>query len=836
MSFTYARSLAPYVLSATFTLVLFWPLLFGNKASSGEEQIGFYYPMTKFTQEASQGGTSLVWNSHSYGGVPVTLDQFASAWNPLNRFLLSFLDFFDAQHFAIYVATTLGLFFAFWFGALQGWRRASSLSLALGYLSATTFGWIQTGTLPSVAFMVCPALLIALVYASRAETIPRYVVSILCGGILLGFGLVAGFMQFILYNCCVAGLFALFLDWHKGKPHIPLWKSFSTSIAYVGMTVMALILGIKQWFPSAMLLDFSVRTDTFAIQHATSLNVTEFMAWMLPPLFEIPLIGGGGAEGFYIGALGVVCACIGLLYYRTRTSIFFATAYVIVSAFAFHVPIFSWLNEHISPFSHMSGNLRWLSAGAFPLAYLGAAGIEGLLRNPGVISHSSRRIILRIVSGITAVFVFGSFALSYGLALASASPSMIRNAITWFTGGRVLSQPYEYYETLFIRLLGEVSESFSLSNPRYFFAVFVWVCAAGVLALLFSSRRRYGGYAVVAATVLTVGGTVMFQWSSFVSQELYRTEPALVSFLKSREADAHSYRILGVFVGDGLYKKFFATHPPTPEESMIQHRETLSISTNMLYGIDSMSGLRPFQSMRTNQMLSTIFAYDSDSYIFDERSPSLATSRINRLHNRDVQKRVDWSAKMNDFSTRLPILSMMNVKYIYSPYELTEASLRPIATIDIPIWQGIPLYVYENIKVLPRVYFSAGSRFVGGNDVEMLLLMSRVKDFSRESLIECTTCIGTHGGSGSLRVDRYENGHVKIATDSAHDEWLVFSESSMPGWHAFVDDVEVPIYVANYLFQAVRVPAGIHTVSFVYQEVGISDLLASQRKSGRIER
>ncbi|MFZ2555918.1 MAG: hypothetical protein WAZ27_00310 [Minisyncoccia bacterium] len=823
MPFTIARSLAPYVLLAAFTLVLFFPLLFGGKASSGEEQIGFYYPMTKFTQAALQNDTSFVWNGHSYGGVPVTLDQFASAWNPLNRFLLSFLDFFDAQHFAIYIATTLGLFFAFWFGTLQGWRRASSLSLALGYLSATTFGWIQTGTLPSVAFIICPALLIALVYASRAGTASMYAATIFFGGALLGFGLVAGFMQFILYNCCVAGLFALFLDWHKVKPHIPLWKSFSTSLAYVGMSAVALIIGIKQWLPSAMLLDLSVRTDTFAIQHATSLNVIEFMAWVLPPLFEIPLIGGGRAEGFYIGALGIVCACIGLRYYRTPTSIFFATAYVIVSAFAFHVPVFSWLNEHVSPFSHMSGNLRWLSAGAFPLAYLGATGIEGLLRNPGVISRTSRRIILLVVSGIAVVFVLGSLVLSYGLMRASESPEMIRSAIAWFTGGRELTQPYGYYETLFIRLLGEVSGSFSLSNPRYFFSVFVWMCAACVVALLFSSRRRYGGYAVVAVTVLTVGGTMMFQWNSFVPQELYRTEPALVSYLNSREFEPHSYRILGVFVGDGLYKKYFSIRHPTVEESMIQHRETLSIGTNVLYDIDSMSGLRPYQSMRMNQLLSTVVGYDSDSWVLDERSFASASNGMNRMYNREVQKSVDLPTKMQDFTKRLPLVSMMNIKYVYSPYELSDPPLRLATTITMPISGGVPLYVYENMQVLPRVYFAESMRFVSGSDLSVLKEVSSISDFSKESVIECTWCENGESSSGSVTVARYENGDLAFDTESETGGWMIVSESFAPGWSGTMDGASTTVFRANYLFQAIEVPAGRHHIRLFYRDPSLLD-------------
>jgi hypothetical protein len=47
--------------------------------------------------------------------------------------------------------------------------------------------------------------------------------------------------------------------------------------------------------------------------------------------------------------------------------------------------------------------------------------------------------------------------------------------------------------------------------------------------------------------------------------------------------------------------------------------------------------------------------------------------------------------------------------------------------------------------------------------------------------------------------------------------FLVLSDVNYPGWEATVDGEMVPLLQADYLFRAVRVPAGTHTIVFVYQ-------------------
>ncbi len=105
----------------------------------------------------------------------------------------------------------------------------------------------------------------------------------------------------------------------------------------------------------------------------------------------------------------------------------------------------------------------------------------------------------------------------------------------------------------------------------------------------------------------------------------------------------------------------------------------------------------------------------------------------------------------------------------------------------------------------------------------MLILQKIIttKDFSKVALIECGTCVETATSKTNIEIQSYGSGTISFTTNSTREAWVVVSESYFPGWHAYIDDVEVPIYRANYLFQAVQVPPGAHKVRFVYKDIAV---------------
>ncbi|MAG37153.1 MAG: hypothetical protein CL878_13045 [Dehalococcoidia bacterium] len=56
-----------------------------------------------------------------------------------------------------------------------------------------------------------------------------------------------------------------------------------------------------------------------------------------------------------------------------------------------------------------------------------------------------------------------------------------------------------------------------------------------------------------------------------------------------------------------------------------------------------------------------------------------------------------------------------------------------------------------------------------------------------------------------------------VDVDAQQPALLFLADTHYPGWQARLDGRAVPIYRANYLFRAVFVPAGTHTVEFAYR-------------------
>ncbi len=846
----YRNDILALVLLVFFVIFLFFPLLFQNKVFFDQEQIGFFYPMSFYVSKSLENDTSLLWNNAYYGGVSASLDQIAGAFYPLSRFLLGNFDFFTAHHLGIVIAVILGTLFSYWFGRANKWLISSSIVFSASYILATTFGWLAIGIISANAFITIPAMTLA-VLKIRQNIVPRglprgtilaprlgngnskqfpflslyvanknFALYSVLGGLGFGVGLLAGFVQIIFYVWPMILLYALFLDRESWSPAVSFFNKFRATIGFFSMSVIGALIGLKQLMPSVFFIERTIRTSDYAIQNATHPSVIEFITFVLPDYIKIPFIGGG-SHGFYIGVLPIIFALIALVFYRTRTALFFTALYLIVLGFAFHLPIFSWLNEHVPPYRNMGGNFRWMVAGAFPLAFIGASGLEGFLRSPEKISDKAKKNLLKILALISSIAVLGTFLVDYFLNLLKTSPPLQMKILDKVFAGREMTFSVDHYLNILNQTVDSLLAIFSFSNLEYIVPVFFWPLAF----LIFYFFDKWGWlkknikYVLVVFVLTNTALVFFFQFDDrLVSKNLFTVKPGMISYLESAEKNPNSYRIMGFLLGDGLFREVQSKTKISKEVVTTLQRELLINDSNVYWNIQRMDGMEPYRTMRHNRLIDTVISQEKSSFAFDIKK--LPLSKLNQLNNYDVLIPVSLEEKKKDFLTRIPLLSMMNVKYIYSVYELNHPSLEKKYQNDLEIGGGakLPLYLYENKNVLPRVYFALKPTFFDGDDLALLAEIV-TQDFFKRTLIECNKCESKVRQGGKIEIDKYQNGYVEMTVESKGDNWLVFSESSMPGWVATIDGREVSIYDANYIFQAILVPDGEHKIVFEYKDI-----------------
>ncbi len=129
--------------------------------------------------------------------------------------------------------------------------------------------------------------------------------------------------------------------------------------------------------------------------------------------------------------------------------------------------------------------------------------------------------------------------------------------------------------------------------------------------------------------------------------------------------------------------------------------------------------------------------------------------------------------------------------------------------------------VYERTRYLPRAYYVPSARVLASPSQVLTELARPGFDPRREVLLEtesglsvAETDASTGVGLAEIRSDAPER--VAIDVEAERPGFLVLTDAYYPGWKAYIDDREVPIHRANYLFRAVQVGAGTTQVTFEY--------------------
>jgi hypothetical protein len=159
--------------------------------------------------------------------------------------------------------------------------------------------------------------------------------------------------------------------------------------------------------------------------------------------------------------------------------------------------------------------------------------------------------------------------------------------------------------------------------------------------------------------------------------------------------------------------------------------------------------------------------------------------------------------------THLTLIPFLGVKYLIAA--------TPQSGIEL-LAEEPGRFLYR-IPVPPHAYFPTNVRLLADKEEAVAATWQNQDPLSLAVLEPGPEREVPSPGQGVATVTHYEPDMIEFDVTVDAGGLLVVSEIYHPGWHAYVDDVETPIWQTNIAFRGIVVPKGEHRVRFVFESV-----------------
>ncbi len=782
-------------------LIVFKEAVFLGKALYLGDISRIHYPLRAFMREAIGQGQLPLWNPYITCGYPHLAGGQVGTLYPLNLLFLLPIPLSVAMTWFIVIHIFGAEIFMY---VLVRWLTDSRFGALISALTFAFSGFVL-GQVTNLPIMVS-GIWLPLIFLWFTRAIERrsfFHASL--AGLALGFQILAESPQIVFYSLLLLGgycIFSLFdLLWGKG--------SAKDSITLFGLLVVITVIGIGlagAWImPMAQLKAESVRDVALPYKVLTSYSLRP---WHLTT-FVVPGFWGNSYDSWWgdpnffelQGYVGLLPLMLVLLAWRKRENrmVFFflaSTAVSLALALGKYTPVYLLL-QHVPGFNFFRAPARWMSITTFSLSILAGFGFTALV--PEHHWNKGKELCFG------AMLFLGSVVAA--IALAAFVP---RGRVPDVRHGRELANLF------FVNL-------FLLFSLAYLIGI-------GLLIIFLWSRARR----VLAASLAGLG-IVFVSLTPFLYQDK-------LSVVASSDRMSDLFQIylcdllfsvvvicaaLLVFV---LYMRGTLASPG------------LGIACAVLIFTDLSVAARDFNLVRDP----SYFLQEYDSTVFLQSDTSLcrvypendveslglvealwndvpAMYRMfgirggSHLTTRRFSAYMDLVKGADSPVTRARLLGLMNVKYILARDEKTHDAYAKVYSSD-------RLNIYENKAVLPRVLTVPGAEVMASDQGVLDRLASDDFDPSCAVLLEEALPEGAKdlGGcsepwTAQAEVISYLPNKVIVEADLGRAGWLLLLDAYYPGWVVYVDGKEDKLYRADYLFRAIFLNPGTHTVIFQYE-------------------
>lgn len=170
----------------------------------------------------------------------------------------------------------------------------------------------------------------------------------------------------------------------------------------------------------------------------------------------------------------------------------------------------------------------------------------------------------------------------------------------------------------------------------------------------------------------------------------------------------------------------------------------------------------------------------------------------------------------------LDLLRSLNVKYLVSPYPMDDPFFKLVdQPLHIVRGQRVQVLIYEFTDAFARAWFVPEIKTVKTREE-----MHAAMDLAAKDPSELAHVLDPEGkldkvtyGTGTVRVEEKSLQSLVLKTENSQDGFLIVSEVYYPaGWSIYMDDdSRLEMFEANELIRGIPVPAGEHTLRFVYE-------------------
>lgn len=217
---------------------------------------------------------------------------------------------------------------------------------------------------------------------------------------------------------------------------------------------------------------------------------------------------------------------------------------------------------------------------------------------------------------------------------------------------------------------------------------------------------------------------------------------------------------------------------------MTTDRRILHPNSSAVYGIESVDGYDPLYPKKYNQFVTAWLS----------QNPQAGTSSFNRII---TPQRLDSQ-----------LIDLLNVEYVLTFDELNNPKFTKVLS------EG-ETKLYKNDFVLPRAFFVQKVFKVENDREEFAKLLD--PNFDQANLaVSQDFEISSSAAFAKVEIETYNDQSILVSTLLDKPAPLIITNSSFPGWHAYLDGQEIPIYEVNHLFQSVIVPEGKHKIFLTY--------------------